>query len=191
MEARQEVRQKEQELAKTRSPSRKYTFAEPTAEIMTPPPPNAILNPCMQRQSSRFNFRNLSHLPLLFHRGLVTSRTINAGTTAFEPLHPQRAAHRSRMSKLKPAPIFHAPVSNRAHCPICGQSTYSRDGIHPQCAVKQADDARAARLKLKPKPPTTPASALQKKWSRNCPKCGTQVHVRLAKCACGHVLNRR
>jgi hypothetical protein len=95
------------------------------------------------------------------------------------------------MTKLKPAPLLHVPVSNRANCPICGQSTYSRDGIHPQCAVKQADDARTARLKLKPKPPIAPAAAAQKKWSRNCPKCGTQVHVRLAKCACGQVLIRR
>ena len=31
------------------------------------------------------------------------------------------------------------PVSTRVRCPVCHQEVYSRVGIHPQCAVRQAD----------------------------------------------------
>ena len=31
-------------------------------------------------------------------------------------------------------------------CPVCGKASYSAKGIHPQCAVSQADEPR--RLKL-------------------------------------------
>jgi hypothetical protein len=31
------------------------------------------------------------------------------------------------------------PVSTRARCPVCHEEVYSRAGIHPQCAVRQAD----------------------------------------------------
>jgi len=37
---------------------------------------------------------------------------------------------------------FHVPVSPRARCPVCHQSVYSRGGIHPQCAMSQADPPR-------------------------------------------------
>jgi len=35
----------------------------------------------------------------------------------------------------------HAPIvdPNRKRCPVCNQSVYSLAGIHPQCAVRQAD----------------------------------------------------
>ncbi len=35
----------------------------------------------------------------------------------------------------------HAPLPDdrRRRCPVCRQSVYSRAGIHPQCAIKQAD----------------------------------------------------
>ena len=33
----------------------------------------------------------------------------------------------------------HTPVSTRARCPVCHQPVYSRAGIHPQCAMRQAD----------------------------------------------------
>lgn len=32
-------------------------------------------------------------------------------------------------------------------CSVCGKSSYSSGGIHPQCAEAQADGARVARLK--------------------------------------------
>lgn len=37
---------------------------------------------------------------------------------------------------------YHTPlkqVSTRPLCPVCNESVYSRAGIHPQCAVIQAD----------------------------------------------------
>jgi hypothetical protein len=56
------------------------------------------------------------------------------------------------------------PTSNRIRCPVCQQAVYSRAGIHPQCAVRQADPPR---LKVKRPgslvqhdvPATTPAHA--------------------------------
>jgi hypothetical protein len=43
---------------------------------------------------------------------------------------------------------LHTPASTRARCPVCRQSVYSRSGIHPQCAVRQAEPPRP---KVKPK----------------------------------------
>lgn len=31
-------------------------------------------------------------------------------------------------------------------CPVCHQKSYSRDGIHPQCAAQKADEPRRQRL---------------------------------------------
>ncbi|WP_337174038.1 hypothetical protein [Paludisphaera sp.] len=31
------------------------------------------------------------------------------------------------------------PDDRRRRCPVCRQSVYSKSGIHPQCAIKQAD----------------------------------------------------
>jgi hypothetical protein len=36
---------------------------------------------------------------------------------------------------------FHTPVSTRMRCPVCHQPVYSRGGIHPQCAMRQAEPA--------------------------------------------------
>jgi hypothetical protein len=48
------------------------------------------------------------------------------------------------MSDKKPIPLL--PESNGHPCPVCGKKSYSRAGIHPQCAVKQADALSKARL---------------------------------------------
>jgi hypothetical protein len=34
---------------------------------------------------------------------------------------------------------LHTPVSTRLRCPVCHHAVYSRGGIHPQCAVRQAE----------------------------------------------------
>jgi len=34
------------------------------------------------------------------------------------------------------------PDDRRKRCPICRQTVYSAAGIHPQCAIKQADPWR-------------------------------------------------
>lgn len=36
----------------------------------------------------------------------------------------------------------HSPSSTRARCPVCHQAVYSRAGIHPQCAMRQAEPPR-------------------------------------------------
>ncbi len=52
---------------------------------------------------------------------------------------------------------YHAPptpVSTRPRCPVCGTTVYSPAGIHPQCAVRQADPPRP---KVKPATADSPA----------------------------------
>jgi Tat protein secretion system quality control protein TatD with DNase activity len=43
----------------------------------------------------------------------------------------------------------YAPISDpdRKRCPVCQQSVYSLAGIHPQCAVKQANALEWLRRK--------------------------------------------
>ncbi|HMO84186.1 MAG TPA: hypothetical protein PKC18_04610 [Lacipirellulaceae bacterium] len=48
------------------------------------------------------------------------------------------------MNNSKPAPLFATPL--RKICPVCGKQAYSLNGIHPQCAVQQADAPRQAHL---------------------------------------------
>jgi hypothetical protein len=49
------------------------------------------------------------------------------------------------MDYKKPTPLFDKSIPRRV-CPICGERSYSRQGIHPQCAVKQADAPRQTQL---------------------------------------------
>ncbi|WP_152097168.1 hypothetical protein [Lacipirellula parvula] len=44
----------------------------------------------------------------------------------------------------KPAPLYSTPAGKE--CPVCGKRSYSLRGIHPQCAVVQADAPRQAAL---------------------------------------------
>ena len=90
------------------------------------------------------------------------------------------------MSILKPVPIVHQPVKNL--CPICGKASYSRDGIHPQCALQRADEPRNVKNRAAKKKEVKVPSP-QKLWSKKCPDCGIQVHVRLLECGCGHQFN--
>lgn len=53
---------------------------------------------------------------------------------------------------------YHAPIAidpRRKRCPVCNQVAYSRSGIHPQCAMKQAEPAMPSS-KRKPAQPATP-----------------------------------
>jgi hypothetical protein len=75
----------------------------------------------------------------------------------------------------------------RKTCPVCGKSSYSRDGIHPQCAIQQSDAPRQLQLQaekrqalLSKKPPR------QKSWNRKCPHCHVEVHIRRKVCDCGY-----
>jgi hypothetical protein len=73
-------------------------------------------------------------------------------------------------------------------CPVCGKSSYSRDGIHPQCAQLQADQPRQQELadEKKRQAKVKPVKTKQKSWKKKCPKCKLEVHVRLKVCGCGH-----
>ena len=53
------------------------------------------------------------------------------------------------MSVKKPTPLI--PPLRGAICPVCKTRTYSQGGIHPQCAVHQADAARAEELRAERK----------------------------------------
>jgi len=93
------------------------------------------------------------------------------------------------MSEKKPTPLIAQPGGKL--CPVCGKRTYSRGGIHPQCAVHQADAVRSEELKEERKrqasaTPTVKRSTWQ---SKKCPKCGTESHVRRKACDCGHVFS--
>ena len=96
--------------------------------------------------------------------------------------------NRGHVSILKPEPII-APAIREA-CPICGKPSYSRDGIHPQCAVSRSDAKRTeqikAKRKLEPKAVKPPRHALSKK----CPMCGAIVHIRIKSCQCGNEFAR-
>jgi hypothetical protein len=49
------------------------------------------------------------------------------------------------MNSKKPEPLLVQELSGQL-CPICGKRSYSPAGIHPQCAVKQADEPRQRLL---------------------------------------------
>jgi hypothetical protein len=49
------------------------------------------------------------------------------------------------MNSKKPEPLFEQQLAGQL-CPICGKRSYSLAGIHPQCAVRQADAPRQRRL---------------------------------------------
>jgi predicted RNA-binding Zn-ribbon protein involved in translation (DUF1610 family) len=90
----------------------------------------------------------------------------------------------------KPEPLL--SVSGRTLCPVCGEVSYSVQGIHPQCAVVQADAIRMGKVKKTAK--TTeddsvvkPVHQLQR-WQKKCPGCGCAVHVRKKTCDCGQKL---
>ena len=92
------------------------------------------------------------------------------------------------MSEKKPTPVVVATSSKE--CPVCGQRSYSPGGIHPQCAMAQADAPRktllaaqkkaAAQLKVK-----TDNSKLAL-WEKLCPQCGSRLPARKSACGCGH-----
>jgi hypothetical protein len=81
-------------------------------------------------------------------------------------------------SITKPAFIAVKPPA----CPVCGKPSYSRGGVHPQCAVARADKAR----KPKPAKPAAKKTAERSQWSKRCPRCDRQIPVRRYACDCGH-----
>jgi len=90
------------------------------------------------------------------------------------------------MSEKKPTPIV---VDQGRVCPVCGKRSYSAAGVHPQCAMKRADETRQKqRAELPPMPPRAPR---QRSFDKKCPKCEALVHVRKKVCPCGYAWPER
>jgi hypothetical protein len=72
-------------------------------------------------------------------------------------------------------------------CPVCGKTTYSRGGIHPQCASERADKiARAARVENAANAETVATAAEpRQQWTKQCVRCRQVVPARRAVCDCG------
>jgi hypothetical protein len=92
------------------------------------------------------------------------------------------------MLHKKPMPLFTSGKSRRL-CPVCGTASYSRYGIHPQCAQQQADAPRVERLRAERKASERAAAAgvdAALAWQKRCPICGQHVPSRKMTCGCGH-----
>jgi hypothetical protein len=79
-----------------------------------------------------------------------------------------------------------APPPAKHPCPVCGKASYSPGGIHPQCAMQQADEPRLARLRAARSSTPKPAKTARQSWQKKCPECGKQSHVSRQSCECGH-----
>lgn len=89
------------------------------------------------------------------------------------------------MTSEKPTPTL--SERGKKICPVCGKPSYSREGIHPQCAIEQADAPRQKELvEQKKKDGKEKKKPVRKSWNKKCPKCSAEVHVRKATCDCGH-----
>ena len=88
------------------------------------------------------------------------------------------------MDNKKPLPMF--PQQSRKNCPVCGKASYSRDGIHPQCAQERADTAKNKLAKVKKQKSKNKPKPRKGSLNKKCPSCHIEVHVRLKTCVCGH-----
>jgi hypothetical protein len=91
----------------------------------------------------------------------------------------------------KPIPLHQGRPPKR--CPICGQASYSSQGIHPQCSARQSDSQRVSQCKAAAAAEATSQAAVALKtdmnpWQTVCPKCRVVVHIRRKVCECGHHL---
>ena len=49
------------------------------------------------------------------------------------------------LASRKPGPLF--PQRVRKLCPVCGATSYSVQGVHPQCEMRRRDDLHRERRK--------------------------------------------
>jgi hypothetical protein len=79
-------------------------------------------------------------------------------------------------------------------CPVCGKTTYSRGGIHPQCASERADRiARAARKAVEDDTNAekgATAAQPRQQWTKLCVRCKRVVPARRAVCDCGFTFRK-
>jgi hypothetical protein len=92
------------------------------------------------------------------------------------------------MSEKKPVPVTVEPRGRK--CPICGKVSYSQGGIHPQCAMVQADEPRRIRLAAErqavAKTKAETDRSKQNQFEKICPRCKSRVPSRRGVCECGH-----
>jgi hypothetical protein len=93
------------------------------------------------------------------------------------------------MSSVKSVVIV--PTTPKNVCPICGTASYSVGGMHPQCAMQQADQPRLVRLRAAKLADTKVEKPVRQTWKKKCAKCGAQLHVRREVCECGHKFGTR
>lgn len=91
------------------------------------------------------------------------------------------------MNHKKPKPpLLESNGTARRYCPVCGTRSYSRTGIHPQCAQVEADRSRVERLKAAKAAGTDkPVITELGTWQKRCARCRTVVHIRKQVCECG------
>ncbi len=93
------------------------------------------------------------------------------------------------MSSEKSVVILPPPA--KPVCPICGKASYSLGGIHPQCAIQQADEPRLNRLRATRAAEPKVKKPVKQTWQKRCPKCGTQTHISQKLCKCGHSFDKQ
>ncbi len=99
------------------------------------------------------------------------------------------------MCYKKPLPLLLVDAPPRRLCPVCGAVSYSREGIHPQCAERRADAPRmenitASKETMQPKGKAD-NSLLVRPWHKRCPECQAQSHIRESTCACGYQFDKK
>jgi hypothetical protein len=95
--------------------------------------------------------------------------------------------------KKKPVPLLLVHATTPRLCPVCGAPSYSREGIHPQCAERRADAPRMERVKADRETAEQSTQATSSPdfsyWHKRCPRCQAQLHVRKLMCSCGYRFN--
>jgi hypothetical protein len=99
------------------------------------------------------------------------------------------------MCHKKPIPLLLRDAPTPRLCPVCGAASYSREGIHPQCAEQRADAPRmehvraARKIAARKAKPANPLSISY--WNKRCPRCQAVLHVRKTTCACGYQFGKK
>src|SRR6059036_3739338 len=83
---------------------------------------------------------------------------------------------RSKMSIIKPVIVIPGP--ERILCPICSKPTYSRGGIHPQCAMEQADEPRVIQLRNARRADVKTEKPSPQVHKKKCPECDASSDAR-------------
>jgi hypothetical protein len=94
------------------------------------------------------------------------------------------------MSEASPDTLLRVNEGLPRSCPVCKKATYSREGIHPQCAERERDRARMKQLRdnqRAAKEAHKRANPIPlKPFHRHCPSCSADVPPRVAECSCGY-----